>query len=245
LALGKTFLFPSGPTTSLSARAQPSSAAPAACHLTRRLGSLPSGAHLSGHHLTPFSYLYFPPFPVTSLASRRRCGKAGRALAPAIAECVHASRSTHRRPLYLPPPISGRRGLRPNPSRAGDSSPKSSTAPPLTSRVKGRRTRTGLAIRGKECRTLRGKENDLEGESPGVLLCFLVASASFTLHGVEPLFADVFTVEAPSAVGEPLNLHLSCGARSSSRGRTSSLERSPPCPCTPPHRRAYAGDADH
>jgi hypothetical protein len=50
---------------------------------------------------------------------------------------------------------------------------------------------------------LRGKEDVLEGEPPGVLLCFLsvlyfhVASASFALHGVEPLFVNVFTVEAP------------------------------------------------
>jgi hypothetical protein len=123
--------------------------------------------------------------------------------------------------------------------------------PPLTSRVKGRRTRAGLAVRGKERRLLRGKENDLEGEPPRVLLYFLsilyflVASASFALHDVEPLFVDVFTVEAPSAVGEPPNLHLSCGARSSSRGRASSLGRSLSCPCKPSCRRAYAGDAGH
>jgi hypothetical protein len=74
-------------------------------------------------------------------------------------------------------------------------------------RVKGRRTGAGLAVRGKERSPLQGKENDLEGVPPGVLLCFLsilcflVASASFALHGVEPLFVDVFTVGAPSAVG--------------------------------------------
>jgi hypothetical protein len=71
------------------------------------------------------------------------------------------------------------------------------------SRVKGRRRRWGLAIRRGERRPLRGKEDVLEGEPPGVLLCFLsvlyflVASASFTLHVVEPLFINVFTARAP------------------------------------------------
>jgi hypothetical protein len=50
---------------------------------------------------------------------------------------------------------------------------------------------------------LRGKEDILEGEPPGVLLCFLsilyflVACASFALHRVEPLFVNVFTAGAP------------------------------------------------
>jgi hypothetical protein len=50
---------------------------------------------------------------------------------------------------------------------------------------------------------LRGKEDVLEGEPPGVLLnflsvlYFLVASTSFAVHRVEPLFVNVFTVGAP------------------------------------------------
>jgi hypothetical protein len=50
---------------------------------------------------------------------------------------------------------------------------------------------------------LWGKEDILEGELPRVLLCFLsvlyflVAYASFALHCVEPLFANVFTAGAP------------------------------------------------
>jgi hypothetical protein len=49
----------------------------------------------------------------------------------------------------------------------------------------------------------------------------------------------------PLAVGEHCVFPISCGTRPSSRGRASSLERSPPCPYTPLRRRAYAGDVGH
>jgi hypothetical protein len=68
--------------------------------------------------------------------------------------------------------------------------------------VKGRRRRRDCHPQG-ERRLSRGKEDILEGEPPGVLLCFLsilyflVASTSFALHGVEPLFVNIFTVRAP------------------------------------------------
>jgi hypothetical protein len=100
--------------------------------------------------------------------------------------------------------------MRLNPSRAGDSSPKSSAAAIAAAvEVQGEKEEAGLAVRREERRPSRGKEDILEGEPPGVLLYFHsilyfhVASVSFTLHGVEPHFVDVFTVGAPSAVGEP------------------------------------------
>jgi hypothetical protein len=44
---------------------------------------------------------------------------------------------------------------------------------------------------------LQGKGDVLKGEPPGVLLYFLIASASSTLHRVELLFIDIFTAGPP------------------------------------------------
>jgi hypothetical protein len=87
----------------------------------------------------------------------------------------------------------------------------------------------------------RGGEPDWVAAHTAAFLCFAAPSR----HCVEPLFPDAFTAGPPLAVGEHHAPPISCGARSSSRGRAASLERSPPCPCTPPRCRAYAGDVIH
>jgi hypothetical protein len=84
-------------------------------------------------------------------------------------------------------------------------------------------------------------ELDRVAAHTAAFLCFTVLGH----QRVEPLFPDAFTVGPPLAVGEHRVSPISCGARPSSRGCVSSLVRSPPCPWTPPRRRACAGDADH
>jgi hypothetical protein len=93
-----------------------------------------------------------------------------------------------------------------------------------------------LAVRGSapssfaEPGPFARKELDRVAANGGAFLCFTGPSR----HRVEPLFPDAFTASPPLAVGEHRVPFVSCGARPSSRGRASSLERSPPCLCTPP-----------
>jgi hypothetical protein len=85
------------------------------------------------------------------------------------------------------------------------------------------------------------EEPDRVAVHTAAFLCFAAPSC----HRVEPLFSDAFTVRPPLTVGDHRVSPVSCGAQPSSRGRVSSLARSPPFPCTPPRRRADAGDAGH
>jgi hypothetical protein len=88
--------------------------------------------------------------------------------------------------------------------------------------------------------SVRGKPNRVVVHT-AAFLCYTAPGR----HRVEPLFPYAFTVGPLLAVGEHHVIPISGGARPSSRGRASSLERSPLSPCTPPRRPAYAGDAGH
>jgi hypothetical protein len=88
--------------------------------------------------------------------------------------------------------------------------------------------------------SMRGKLDPVSMRTTA-FLCFTAPGR----HRVEPLFPDAFTTGPLLAVGEHRIFPISCGARPSSRGRVSSLGRSPSCPCTPPRRLSYAGDAGH